>query len=74
MAYVVLDMTPVTHLDATAVRMLLDLMMDYRAQRLQLAISNPSDRVFGMMERSGLLEAIGARSHPTPASTPWYLC
>ncbi len=61
MAYIVLDMTPVTHLDATAVRMLLDLVTDYRAQRLQLAISNPSDRVFGMMERSGLLEAIGAR-------------
>ena len=70
MTFVILDVTPVPHLDATAVRMLMDLVADYRAQRLQLAISNPSDRVFGMMERSGLLEAIGARQ----SNHPVFLC
>ena len=40
-------------------RMLLTLVGDYRAQRLQLALSNPSERVFAMMERSGLLEVVG---------------
>ena len=60
MAFVVLDLTPVPHLDATAVRMLLTLVSDYRAQKLQLALSNPSERVFAMMERSGLLEVVGA--------------
>ena len=59
-AFVVLDLTPVPHLDATAVRMLLTLVSDYRGQRLQLALSNPSERVFAMMERSGLLEVVGA--------------
>jgi len=59
-AFVVLDLTPVPHLDATAVRMLLTLVADYRAQKLQLALSNPSERVFAMMERSGLLDVVGA--------------
>ena len=69
-AFVVLDLTPVPHLDATAVRMLLTLVSDYRAQRLQLALSNPSERVFAMMERSGLLEVVGAPRSPTSVSHP----
>ena len=57
--YIIIDLTPVPHIDATAVRLLQDLVHEYRAAGLQLVISNPSNRVFGMMECSGLLDEVG---------------
>ena len=62
--YVIMDLSPVPHIDATAVRMLQDLVREYQREGLQLVISNPSNRVFGMMENSGLLEQVGAPRAP----------
>ena len=42
------------------VRMLSELADGLRRQRLRFVISNPSERVFAMLERSGLLDTIGA--------------
>lgn len=57
--YVVIDLSPVSHIDASAVRMLADLEADYAARGLQLVLSNPSTRVFRTMERAHLPELIG---------------
>lgn len=62
--YVIMDLSPVPHMDASAVRMLQELLREYQGQGLQLVISNPSNRVFGMMECSGLLELVGAPHCP----------
>lgn len=42
------------------VRMLSGLADGLRRRRLRFVISNPSKRVFAMLERSGLLDTIGA--------------
>jgi hypothetical protein len=42
------------------VRMLSELADGLRRRRLRFVISNPSERVFAMLERSGLLDTIGA--------------
>ena len=44
----------------TQVRMLSELADGLRRRRLRFVISNPSERVFAMLERSGLLDTIGA--------------
>jgi sulfate transporter 4 len=59
MRFVVIEMSPVSHIDASAVRMLRDLLTDYRTRGLQLVVSNPSTRVFRAMERAGLPDLIG---------------
>lgn len=40
--------------------MLSELAADLRSRRMQLGISNPSERVHATFERSGLLDVIGA--------------
>lgn len=42
------------------VRMLSELADGLRRRRLRFVISNPSERVFAMLDRSGLLDTIGA--------------
>ena len=45
---------------ARQVRMLSELADGLLRRRLRFVISNPSERVFAMLERSGLLDTIGA--------------
>jgi sulfate transporter 4 len=57
--YVILDLSPVSHMDAAGVHMLHELHAELKAQAVQLALCNPSQPVVQMMERAGLPEKLG---------------
>lgn len=51
--YVVLDLTPVPHLDSMGSDFIVQLSEDYAARGIRLALSNPNTRVLRMLDRSG---------------------
>jgi sulfate transporter 4 len=57
--YVVLDLSPVSHMDSSGVHMLRDVVRDLEREGVQLALSNPSPAVVGIMQRAGLPEELG---------------
>jgi anti-anti-sigma factor len=57
--YVVLDLTPVNHLDSMGVHLLADLHEEYHEKGIQLLVCNPNPRVLRMLERTGVIKAIG---------------
>ncbi|XP_010520166.1 PREDICTED: sulfate transporter 4.1, chloroplastic-like isoform X2 [Tarenaya hassleriana] len=57
--FVVLELSPVTHIDSSAVEALKDLYQEYKTRDIQLAISNPNKDVHLTLARSGMVELIG---------------
>jgi len=57
--YVILDLTPVNHLDSMGVHLLSDLAEEYHQKGISLYLCNPNVRVLRMLERSGITKAIG---------------
>ena len=63
---VVLDLEGVGSLDTTAADELLDLVGDLHAAGIEVSVARANDRVVGVMERAGLVAAIGPdRMYPT---------
>lgn len=60
--YLVLDMSPVSHLDTSALHILEDMNTNYRSRGQQLLFSNPSILVMERLNKSGLAERVG-REH-----------
>ncbi|PAN05169.1 hypothetical protein PAHAL_1G119400 [Panicum hallii] len=58
--FVILEMSPVTYIDSSAVQALKDLHQEYRARHIQIAIANPNQQVHLLLSRSGILDLIGA--------------
>lgn len=56
--YLVLDLSPVTHVDATAVNMLQELHEDLRRRGLVLVLANPSLAVMDRLDRGGITELV----------------
>lgn len=54
--FVIIDMSPVTDLDATALHFLGDLVEELHAENVGLALANPGKRELEGLRRSGLLE------------------
>ena len=57
--FLVVDMSPVSHIDSTALHILSDLQADYEARGIALYLSNPSCIVMEQLELSGLADQIG---------------
>ncbi|KAF8066266.1 SULTR2 [Scenedesmus sp. PABB004] len=57
--FLLLDMSPVTHLDSTGAHLLEQVHEEMAAQGIQLALCNPSAAVIALLERTGLPDAIG---------------
>ncbi|CAG7911331.1 unnamed protein product [Brassica rapa] len=58
-SFVILEMSPVTHIDSSAVEALKELYQEYKAREIQLAISNPNKDVHMTIARSGMVELVG---------------
>jgi sulfate transporter 4 len=57
--FVILEMSPVTYIDSSAVEALKDLYEEYKTRGIQLAISNPNKEVLLTLARAGIVELIG---------------
>ncbi|XP_073222237.1 sulfate transporter 4.1, chloroplastic-like isoform X2 [Cicer arietinum] len=57
--FVILEMAPVTYIDASAVQALKDLYQEYKLRDIQIAISNPNPEILLTLSKSGLVELIG---------------
>jgi sulfate transporter 4 len=60
--FLILDMSPVSHVDTSALHILEDMNVNYRSRGQQLCFSNPSLLVMQRLVASGLAERIG-REH-----------
>jgi len=57
--YLILDMSPVSHMDTSALHILEDMNTNYRSRGQQLLFSNPSLLVMQRLVSSGLAERVG---------------
>ncbi|XP_072996095.1 sulfate transporter 4.1, chloroplastic-like isoform X2 [Typha latifolia] len=57
--FVIIEMSPVTYIDSSAVQALKDLHQEYKARRIQIAVANPNRQVHLLLSTSGLIDLIG---------------
>jgi len=57
--YVILEMSPVSHVDTSALHILHDMLEDYRNRGVQLCLVNPSAGVMEILVSDGFAEAVG---------------
>lgn len=57
--FVILEMSPVTYVDSSAIQALKELHQEYKMRDIQIAISNPNREVLLTLSRSGVVEMIG---------------
>ncbi|CAN0909446.1 Sulfate transporter 4.1, chloroplastic [Linum grandiflorum] len=57
--FVILEMSPVTYIDSSAIQALKDLHQEYQSRDIQIAISNPNREVLLTLSKSGIVELIG---------------
>ncbi|KAF2295969.1 hypothetical protein GH714_035447 [Hevea brasiliensis] len=57
--FVILEMSPVTYIDSSAVQALKDLHQEYKSRDIQIAISNPNRDVLLTLSKAGVVELIG---------------
>ncbi|KAK4836337.1 hypothetical protein QYF36_021565 [Acer negundo] len=57
--FVILEMSPVTYIDSSAVQALKDLHQEYKSRDIQMAISNPNREVLLTLSKSDVVELIG---------------
>ena len=58
--YVIVDLSPVSHIDTTAMHILNDLYKDYKSKGVQLCFSNPSVRVMEKLRLDGFVDTVGS--------------
>merc|ERR1712151_197779 len=58
--FVIVDMSPVSHVDTTAMHILNDLYKDYKSKDKQLCFCNPSVRVMEKLRKDGFVDTVGA--------------
>jgi len=64
--YIVMEMTPVSSIDSTALHMLEDMHRDLKERGIRLAFSTVGNRVEDTLKRSGLIDKMGAHwIHPS---------
>ncbi|KAL8159746.1 hypothetical protein V2J09_001283 [Rumex salicifolius] len=57
--FVILEMSPVTYIDASAAHALKDLYHEYKSRDIQVVITNPNREVLMTLTKAGLVEFIG---------------
>merc|ERR1711907_261350 len=59
--FLVLDLTPVTSVDSSAIHAFKDIMAEYKERGIQMAFSNPNSDVLSTMHSSGLIDDSNAQ-------------
>ncbi|CAK7325612.1 unnamed protein product [Dovyalis caffra] len=57
--FVILEMSPITYIDSSAVQALKDLHQEYKSRDIQICISNPNRDVLLTLTKAGIVELIG---------------
>ncbi|PKA63258.1 putative sulfate transporter 4.2 [Apostasia shenzhenica] len=57
--FVIIEMSPVTYVDSSAIQALKDLHQEYKSRGIQIIIANPNREVHLSLSKSGLLDIIG---------------
>lgn len=57
--FVIIEMSPVTYIDSSAVQALKDLHQEYKSRGIQIAIANPNREVHFTLSKSGLIDLVG---------------
>lgn len=57
--YVILDFSPVTHIDATGLHTLETIVETLAGHGTQVVLANPSQEIIALMRRGGLFDMIG---------------
>lgn len=57
--FVIIEMSPVTYIDSSAIQALKDLHQEYKSRDIQIAIANPNQEVMHTLARSGVIDLIG---------------
>jgi len=60
--YIIVDMSPVSHVDTTAMHILNDLYKDCKSKEKQLCFCNPSVRVMEKLRLDGFIDTVGPSS------------
>lgn len=60
--FVIIDLSPVSHVDTTALHILNDMCKDYQSRNIKLCFSNPSRLVMEKLRFAGFLDLVGASS------------
>lgn len=60
--YIILELSPVSHIDSSALHILNDIIDTYKLRNIELCFSNPSVRVMERLLLGGLVEKVG-RDH-----------
>ncbi|KAG5237647.1 sulfate transporter [Salix suchowensis] len=57
--FVILEMSPITYIDSSAVQALKDLHQEYKSRDIEICISNPNQDVLLTLTKAGIVELIG---------------
>ncbi|KAF9676776.1 hypothetical protein SADUNF_Sadunf08G0038200 [Salix dunnii] len=57
--FVILEMSPITYIDSSAVQALKELQQEYKSRNIQICISNPNRDVLLTLTKAGVVELIG---------------
>ncbi|XP_011021488.1 PREDICTED: sulfate transporter 4.1, chloroplastic-like isoform X2 [Populus euphratica] len=57
--FVILEMSPITYIDSSAVQALKDLHQEYKSRDIQICISNPNRDVLLTLTKAGIVELLG---------------
>uniref|UniRef100_A0A3N7GY73 STAS domain-containing protein n=1 Tax=Populus trichocarpa TaxID=3694 RepID=A0A3N7GY73_POPTR len=57
--FVILEMSPITYIDSSAVQALKDLYQEYNSRDIQICISNPNRDVLLTLTKAGIVELLG---------------
>jgi sulfate transporter 4 len=57
--YLILDLTPVSHMDSTGAHFVEELMVELKKRDIQLLLTNPSPRVIAILARAQVTEKLG---------------
>lgn len=57
--FVIIEMSPVTYIDSSAVQALKDLYHEYKSRGIQIVIANPNQEVLLTLTKAGLVDLIG---------------
>ncbi|EFJ29944.1 hypothetical protein SELMODRAFT_90185 [Selaginella moellendorffii] len=57
--FVIIEMSPVTYVDSTAIHAIKELYLEYKSRNIQMALSNPNEQVMKTLDRAGIPELIG---------------
>ena len=56
--YVILDMSPISHVDSTGLQALLETTENFKKRGVKLCLANPSQRVVTQLARGGVIDAL----------------